>query len=182
MGEKSAANLVNALEQAKHTTLPRFIYALGIHEVGEATALGVAQHFGSLQKLQQATTEQLEEVDDVGPVVAKNIQEYFSLESNQELITALQSAGLEWPDLEVLEPENASLAGNTYVITGKFSELTRNEIKASLQSLGAKVAGSVSSKTTALIAGEKAGSKLSKANDLGIPVFDEQQLNKLLDS
>jgi len=121
-------------------------------------------------------------VDDVGPVVAKNIQEYFSIESNQELITALRSAGLKWPDLEVLEPQNASLAGNTYVITGKFSELTRNEIKASLQSLGAKVSGSVSSKTTALIAGEKAGSKLSKATELGIPVYDEQQLNKLLDS
>lgn len=182
MGEKSASNLVNALEQAKQTTLPRFIYALGIHEVGEATALGVAQHFGNLQLLMQASTEQLEEVDDVGPVVAKNIHEYFSLDSNQELINQLRSAGLKWPDLEVIESENASLAGNTYVITGKFSELTRNEIKASLQSLGAKVVGSVSSKTTALIAGEKAGSKLSKATDLGVPVFDEQQLNELLES
>lgn len=182
MGEKSAANLVQALEHAKETSLPRFIYALGVHEVGEATALALAQHFGELQKIQQASTEELEAVPDVGPVVANNITQYFSHVENRKLVKALQSAGVTWPDIDVADATDAILAGQTYVITGKFDSMSRNEIKAQLQQLGAKVAGSVSSKTTALIAGEKAGGKLGKATDLGIPILDQQQLDELLHS
>ena len=153
---------------------------MGIHEVGEATALGVAQFFGGLEQLQQASVEQLEEVPDVGPVVAKNIHEFFSSDTQQQMLHELQQAGVTWPDIEVLDQADASLAGNTYVITGKFGDLNRSQIKSSLQQLGAKVAGSVSSKTTALIAGERAGSKLNKASELGIPVLNEEQLNELL--
>lgn len=182
MAEKSAQNLLDALETSKATTLERFIYALGIREVGEATAKSLVKHFGNLPALMQADEDELQTVSDVGPIVAGHIHTFFQQAHNLEIIDKLQQAGIHWQDIDVTAVDEADLplAGNTYVITGKFSELSRNDIKAQLEAKGAKVAGSVSSKTTALIAGEKAGSKLTKAEELGITVFTEEELSALL--
>ncbi|WP_422121141.1 NAD-dependent DNA ligase LigA [Neptunicella marina] len=176
MGEKSAVNLINALEKAKTTTLPRFIYSLGIREVGEATAANLANHFLTLEAIQQASLEQLQEVADVGEVVAKHVLAFFAEQHNLDVINGLIDAGVNWPALEKRDAESLPLDGQTWVITGTFSVMGRSEAKAKLQELGAKVAGSVSAKTHALAAGEKAGSKLSKAQELGVQVLDEQQL------
>lgn len=172
MGEKSATNLVNALEKAKQTTLARFIYALGIREVGEATAANVANHFGTLQALQDADQAALEAVNDVGPIVAKHIHTFFRQPHNLETIQALIEAGITWQESEVTQGPTP-LEGQTWVLTGAMESMTRDEGKARLQALGAKVAGSVSKKTTCLVAGEAAGSKLTKAEQLGVEVIDE---------
>jgi DNA ligase (NAD+) len=179
MGDKSAENLVNALEKSKATTLERFIFALGIREVGEATAKILARHFGSLENLQSADEETLRLVPDVGPVVAANIAQFFREAHNGDTIRHLRELGVHWADYEARPPEALPLAGKTYVITGTLSR-SRDEIKADLEALGAKVAGSVSKKTTALIAGENAGSKLDKAESLGVEVLDEAALSVLL--
>jgi DNA ligase (NAD+) len=181
MGEKSATNLLNALENSKKTSLARFIYALGIREVGEATARNLAQAFGDIAPLMQANVEQLQAVNDVGPIVAKFIVEFFTQERNQEIVTVLQSKGVVWPIVEI-DHANLPLVGLTYVLTGTLNQLTRDQAKQQLQNLGATVAGSVSKKTYCVVAGESAGSKLKKAEDLGIKVMDEQGLIDLLNN
>ena len=180
MGPKSAANLVNALEAAKQTTLAKFIYSLGIREVGEATAQNLASHFHTLDAIMKADIDSLIEVSDVGEIVAKHIHSFFSETSNQEVVNALLEQGIHWQEVEVKEASEQPLTGLTYVITGTLSGISRNDAKARLQALGAKVAGSVSAKTHALVAGEKAGSKLTKAQDLGVDVLSEDDLMALL--
>ena len=182
MGGKSADNLLAALNKAKNTTLPRLLYALGIREVGEATAKVLAEHFGSLDKIQQATIEQLEEVSDVGPVAAAYIHAFFKEQHNDELIAKLQQQGINWPNIEVKAKEELPFFGKTFVVTGTLSDMSRDEAKAALQALGAKVSGSVSKKTDYVVAGEKAGSKLTKAQELGVAVLDEEGFKKLVSS
>lgn len=179
MGEKSATNLIASLEKSKATTLPKFIFSLGIREVGEATARSLAMHFGSLENVIKATQEQLEEVSDVGPVVAKNIVAFDHQSHNREVIEKLIKSGMHWDDVETRPASEQPLAGKTIVLTGALS-VSRNEAKDALQALGAKVSGSVSKKTAYVIAGADAGSKLAKAQDLGIPVLDEDALKKIL--
>ena len=182
MGEKSGANLLAALQRSKRTTLPRLLYALGIREVGEATALSLARHFGDLDALIEAARshpEQVEQVADVGPVVAAELRAYFAAPAHRELIERLREAGVHW---EPLEPRAAALplAGQTFVLTGTLPGMTRPQAQAALSALGAKVAGSVSKKTTYLVAGDAPGSKLEKAHALGVPVLDEAGLRALL--
>ncbi|MBB6521790.1 NAD-dependent DNA ligase LigA [Pseudoteredinibacter isoporae] len=180
MAEKSAQNLLDALEQSKQSSLPRFLFALGIREVGEATARNLAQHFGNLPALMKADAEQLLEVGDVGPIMAEFIVSFFADERNREEVARLQAAGIQWPDIEVKSDDELPLKDLTYVLTGTLEQMSRNEAKAALQELGAKVAGSVSAKTSVLVAGPGAGSKLSKAQDLGIEIIDEDALIALL--
>jgi DNA ligase (NAD+) len=176
MGEKSALKLLNAIKAAKSTTLPRFIYALGIREVGEATALNLANHFASLDALMAASMEQLLEVSDVGTVVAEHLYHFFREPHNQQVVSALLAQGLHWPVIALQQVSEQPLSGQTIVLTGTLSSMGRDEAKALLQRLGAKVSGSVSAKTHAVIAGENAGSKLAKASELQVPVWDEQQM------
>ncbi|MCO6411980.1 MAG: NAD-dependent DNA ligase LigA [Thiogranum sp.] len=179
MGDKSAAKLIKALERSKKTALDRFLFALGIREVGETTARTLAQAFGELEPLMKASREQLEAVHDIGPVVAEHIVNFFQQKHNREVIDKLVKAGVHWP--AVKRQRHQPLQGNTYVITGTLAAMTRDEAKEKLQALGAKVSGSVSAKTTALIAGENPGSKLAKAESLGVPVLSEQDLGELLE-
>ncbi len=176
MGEKSALKLLAAIEQSKHSTLPRFIYALGIREVGEATALNLAQHFRSLDALRVATLEQLLAVADVGAVVAGQILHFLAEPHNQAVIDGLIAVGVQWPDIAEKAQTAQPLAGQTMVLTGTLIAMGRDEAKDKLQQLGAKVAGSVSAKTSAVIAGDNAGSKLAKAEELGVVVWTEQQM------
>jgi DNA ligase (NAD+) len=180
MGEKSADNLLAAIEKAKSTTLPRLLFALGIREVGEATALALANHFGSLEKLMQADESALTQVSDVGPVMAGHIAHFFSNSENHQVIEQLRARGVVWPEHQ---PQQISdrLAGQIIVLTGTLETMTRDEARDRLQALGAKVAGSVSKKTSFVIAGPGAGSKLDKAVELGVPVYDEQHLTQLLE-
>jgi DNA ligase (NAD+) len=180
MGEKSADNLLEALEQGKQTTLPRFIFALGIREVGEATALNLARHFGSWEVMAGASEEQLLEVNDVGPVVADHLVQFFDSASSMAVVSALREAGVCWPDIEVVPAQALPLAGQAWVVTGRLDALSRNDAKAHLQDLGAKVAGSVSAKTHCVVAGPGAGSKLAKASELGVEVIDEEAFLGLL--
>ncbi|WPC73311.1 NAD-dependent DNA ligase LigA [Vibrio porteresiae] len=185
MGPKSAQNVVNALTKAKETSLPRFLYSLGIREVGEATALNLAQHFLTLEAIMQASVEQLIEVPDVGAVVANHVNAFFDQERNQQVITRLRELGVHWPELAAKSEAEAAaqpLAGKTVVLTGSLSQLSRNDAKAALQALGAKVAGSVSKNTDIVFAGEAAGSKLVKAQELGVEVRTEQDLIDLLNA
>ncbi|SEM18844.1 NAD-dependent DNA ligase LigA [Halomonas daqiaonensis] len=172
MGKKSSENLVAALEKAKKTTLARFIFALGIREVGEATAVNLARHFGRLEALMEADIETLEAVEDVGPVVAAHVHTFFRQPHNRETIDDLIACGLSWKEEEVGERPQP-LAGQSWVLTGTLESMTRDEGKARLQALGAKVAGSVSRKTACVVAGEAAGSKLEKAEQMGVEVIDE---------
>ncbi|MGQ4275557.1 NAD-dependent DNA ligase LigA [Pseudidiomarina sp. E22-M8] len=182
MGEKSAENIVGAIATSKQTTLPRFLYALGIREVGEATAANLASYFASLEALQAASQAELEKVDDVGKVVASHIFQFFREPHNQDVVRELLELDISWPEVEKLAESEATLAGNTYVLTGTLTQLTRDEAKQALQARGAKVSGSVSAKTTAVIAGDNAGSKLSKAEQLGVPVLSETDLLQLIGS
>lgn len=182
MGAKSAQNLVDALERSKATTLPRFLFALGIREVGEVTAQRLAEQLHSLDAIMQAEPALLETVPDVGPIVASHVHQYFLNPTHQEQVKALLAAGIHWPDAAPVEVADSPVAGKTVVLTGTLSNLARDDAKARLQALGAQVTGSVSAKTDLLIAGEKAGSKLTKAQSLGIEVWDEAALQKLLDS
>lgn len=179
MGEKSAQNLLDALERSKETTLAHFLYALGIREVGEATSQTLAQQFGSLEALEKASEEELQETPDIGPIVAAHIAAFFHQPHNREVIDKLLQAGIHWPVVERAAEEVLPLKGKTFVLTGNLSR-HRSEIKAELQALGAKVAGSVSRKTDYVVAGEAAGSKLAKAEELGITILDEEQLDELL--
>ena len=179
MGKKSAENLVAALEKSRATTLPRFIYALGIREVGEATALSLARHFGRWDALVQASEEQLLAVDDVGPVVADHLRQFFDSAGSMAVIAALRGAGVHWPDVDVATGA-VPLQGETWVVTGTLESMSRDQAKAHLQALGAKVAGSVSARTHTVVAGPGAGAKLTKALELEVNVIDEEQLLSLL--
>ena len=179
MGEKSADNLLAAINKAKSTTLPRLLYGLGIREVGEATALSLATHFGSLENLMQANQEALEQVADVGPIMAEHIAHFFANEENDKVIAQLRERGVTWPEHQA-QSVSDELAGQTWVLTGTLETMTRDEARAALQALGAKVSGSVSKKTSCVVAGPGAGSKLDKANELGVKVIDEQDLIDLL--
>ncbi|MGV6825508.1 MAG: NAD-dependent DNA ligase LigA, partial [bacterium] len=180
MGEKSAQNLLDALEKSKRTTLPRFLYSLGIREVGEATSLALANQFGDLDAIVAATEEALQETPDVGPIVAAHIHSFFEQAHNREVIEALVAAGILWPAIERLTEDAQSLAGKTFVLTGTLSQ-PRGAYKAELQARGAKVAGSVSKKTDYVVAGDAAGSKLTKAQDLGVEILDEKALVAMLE-
>jgi DNA ligase (NAD+) len=183
MGEKSATNVLAALDKAKQTTLGRFLYALGIREVGVVTAQSLADHFGFLQRIMDASIEQLLDVADVGSVVASHVVNFFAEAHNRTVIEQLKNAGVVWPEGEPARAaaEDLPLAGQTAVITGTLTALSRDEAKAHLQTLGAKVTGSVSAKTDFLVAGEKAGSKLAKATQLGVSVWDETRLLAVLE-
>lgn len=179
MGKKSAENLITALESSKSTTLERFIYALGIRNAGEGTAKGLARYFGSLEAIQAANEETLKLVPDIGVIVAANVAQFFAEAHNRDTIQHLRDLGVHWANYEAKPAEALPLAGKTYVITGTLSR-AREDIKADLEALGAKVSGSVSKKTTALIAGENAGSKLTKAQELGVEILGEDSLSVLL--
>ena len=179
MGDKSAGNLIAAIDRSRNPVLWRFLYALGIREVGEATAKALASHFGTLEAIAEADEETLQTVPDVGPIVAGHIRSFFEQPHNQETLAALKAAGLVWQEEEVVEGE-APLQGQTWVLTGAMAQLTRDEAKEKLERLGAKVAGSVSKKTACVVAGEAAGSKLAKAEKLEIPVLDEAAFLDLL--
>ncbi len=176
MGEKSAANLIQSLEKCKKTTLAKFMYSLGIREVGEATAAHLAAHYCELEAIKQADIESLQEVSDVGAIVAQHLVNFFAEEHNVEVINELLAVGITWPKIEKIEVDALPLAGLTYVLTGSLQEMDRTEAKAKLQALGAKVAGSVSAKTSCVVAGEKAGSKLTKAQSLGVDIMNEAQM------
>jgi DNA ligase (NAD+) len=182
MADKSAANVIAAIEKSKQTTLARFIFALGIRHVGEATAKDLALHFGSLDALMDADEAALLEVRDVGPVLAQSIARFFAERHNREVIAQLRSAGVRWRDHAPQRAAPGRLAGLTLVLTGTLPALSREEAKALIEAQGGKVAGSVSAKTNYVVAGAEAGSKLTKAQELGIPVLDEDGLRKLLAS
>jgi DNA ligase (NAD+) len=182
MAEKSAGNLIEAINRSCDTTLARFIFALGIREVGEATARSLALAFGDLHPLMHADEDTLQQVPDVGPVVASNIHAFFQQPHNLEVIGKLIAAGIHWPVVEPREATEQTLNGLTFVLTGTLSMMTRDEAKQKLQAMGAKVSGSVSKKTTAVVAGEKAGSKLDKAQSLGVRVMTEEELMALMET
>lgn len=177
MAEKSARNLLEALEKSKQTTFERFLYALGIREVGEATAAALAEHYQTIEELEQATVDELQEIPDIGPIVAQHIQAFFQEPHNTKVIHELLAKGVRWQQ-RPSEPKakKSPLAGKTVVITGTLAGMTRDEAKDKLRALGAKVTGSVSKKTDFVIVGENAGSKATKARELGIPLLDEKHL------
>lgn len=179
LGDKSAANLLISLGKSKATSLAKFLYSLGIREVGEATAASLAKHFCDLDSIIQADVEALQEVNDVGIVVAEHVFNFFREAHNLEVIHALIEAGIHWPKIDKVALESLPLTGQTYVLTGTLSQMDRNEAKEKLQTLGAKVAGSVSAKTSVVVAGASAGSKLAKAETLGIKVINEDDMLQL---
>ena len=178
MGEKSAQNLLQAIDRSRNTTLPRFIYALGIRNVGEATAKDLARHFGALETLMAAEVEALLQVNDVGPVVAESVQQFFAETHNLEVIAELRRLGVHWE--EGASRQGGALAGKTFVLTGTLPTLSRDEARELIEAAGGKVSGSVSKKTDFVVAGNEAGSKLAKAQELGIALLDEAGLRALL--
>jgi len=180
MGKKSAEKMIKSLEKSKSTTLTNFLYALGIREVGESTAGILAQHFGMLDNLMSATKADLQKIPDIGPVAAQHIVAFFQQSHNREVIQRLQAMGVHWATQAETQMAR-TLAGQTFVLTGTLSTMTRTQAKNSLQNLGAKVSGSVSKKTHCVVAGEKAGSKLKQAQDLGVKIIDEAGFIALLD-
>jgi len=180
MAEKSASNLIVAIAASKKTTLAKFLYALGIREVGEATAHTLAKNFGSIELIAKASVDELLEIDDVGPIVARYIVNFFQNPDNLSIIQALRDAGVEWEDIDLSSLEAQPLKGQTWVLTGGMEIMSRAEAKDKLQALGAKVASSVSAKTTQVVAAPGAGSKLTKAKTLDIAVMDEQQFVSFL--
>jgi len=182
MAAKSAANVVAALEKSKTTTFARFLYGLGIRQVGETTAKDLARHFGSIDRLMAASVEQLLEVDDVGPIVAESIHTFFAQPHNREVIEQLRAAGIAWPENDgAADRRPKPLAGRTFVLTGTLPTLAREDAKAAIETAGGRVTGSVSKKTDFVVAGDEAGSKLDKARELGIAVIDEAALTALLE-
>lgn len=172
MGKKSAQNLVDAIEKSKNTSLARFLFALGIREVGDATALALVNHFGDIDPIAQAESDALESIEDIGPIVAQHIASFFANKDNLALIKKLRKAGINWPVVDTSAAEKP-LTGQTFVLTGTLEAMPRNEAKAQLLALGAKVAGSVSKNTSCVVAGPGAGSKLTKAEELGLKILDE---------
>jgi DNA ligase (NAD+) len=179
MADKSAQKLHSAIAAAKQTSLPRFLYALGIRDVGEATALALAQHFGGIQALRQATEEEIQRVPDVGPVVAKNVAAYFGDKDNAGIVDRLLAGGVTWP-APAAQSADSELTGKTFVLTGTLQAMTREAAEEAIVQLGGKVSGSVSKKTHYVVAGAEAGSKLKKAQQLGIEILDEAAFLKLL--
>jgi DNA ligase (NAD+) len=183
LGEKSAKNLVAALEKSKKTTLARFLYALGIRDVGESTAAALANHFGSLEALQDANEAAIQEVQDVGPVVAAHVYTFFQQPHNREVIQALRELGVHWPAQKArAAPTEGPLTGKTFVLTGTLESMSRDEAGDRITALGGKVTGSVSKKTSYVVAGSEAGSKLTKAQELGVEILDEAAFLTLLES
>ena len=180
MGEKSAANLVAALEKSRKTTLPRFLFALGIRNVGETTAQTLARHFGTLEAIMDADEATLVEVQDVGPVVAQSIVGFFREKHNRDVIRKLRAAGVEWKQETAPTKAEQTLMGKTFVLTGTLSGMSRNDAKDALQRLGAKVSGSVSKKTDYVVVGDDPGSKATRAEELGVTMIDENELKKLI--
>ncbi len=180
MGDKSATKLLKALQASKETTLARFIFALGIHDVGETTAKTLADHFQSLEKLEEASFDELLSIRDIGPVVANNVITFFKQKHNREVIDALLKTGIHWPKVNSQVSQAQPLSGKTFVITGTLSDMSRDEAKQALQALGAKVTGSVSKNTDYVVAGEKPGSKVDKARQLGVEVLTEEQFKAFL--
>jgi DNA ligase (NAD+) len=180
MAEKSAANLVAALEASKQTTLQRFLFALGIRDVGEATAAALAGHFGSFEALAAASREEIEEVPDIGPVIAEHVQDFFREQHNRDVIAKLRKSGVTWPDVVKPAAGDLPLAGKTFVLTGTLAGMGRAEAQDRIRELGGKASGSVSSKTDYVVAGSDAGSKLRKAEKLGVQIIDEAQFLKLI--
>jgi DNA ligase (NAD+) len=180
MGEKSASKLVQAIDRSRDTTLPRLLFALGIRDVGEATALALAQHFGSLDKLLDASAEEVQQVQDVGPVVAAHVAAFFASPEHRKVIARLREVGVKWADVVRPSVEGQPFAGMTFVITGTLDSMSREEAQEALIALGAKVSGSVSRKTRYVVAGTEAGSKLQKATELGVEVLDEPKFIELL--
>lgn len=180
MAEKSAGNLLAAIEQSKNTTLARFIFGLGIRHVGEATAKELARHFGQLDSLMSASQEELMQVSDIGPVVAASLRTFFDQAHNREVVEQLRALGVHWPEMQAAARSGLALSGKTLVITGTLASLSRDQAKELIESAGGKVAGSVSQKTDYLVAGAEAGSKLLKAQTLGVTVLDEAQLLALI--
>lgn len=180
-GEKSAKNLVASLEKSKATTLPRFVFALGIHSVGETTAQTLANHFTTLENIMSADEELLLEVPDVGPIVAGNLVKFFKQSHNREVVEQLISVGIHWPEIKKKSEGDQPLLGKIFVVTGTLETMGRNDAKAALQELGAKVSGSVSKKTDYVVVGENPGSKASKAADLGVTILDEKTFLALID-
>jgi DNA ligase (NAD+) len=181
MADKSAQNILDALEKSKQTTLPRFLFGLGIRHVGEATAKALARHFGKLGAIMDAPEEALLAVADVGPIVAKSIRTFFDQAHNREVVEQLRACGVTWPEGEPAPVAAQPLSGQTFVLTGTLPTLGREEAKALIEAAGGKVAGSVSKKTSFVVAGAEAGSKLDKARELGVAVLDEEQLKEMLD-
>jgi DNA ligase (NAD+) len=178
---KSAQNVIDALNASKQTTLARFIYGLGIRNVGEATAKDLAKHFGGLLALQQADTEALLQVNDVGPIVAESVLQFFAEPHNMQVIDSMQQLGLSWPEMQPNRVDNGHLSGKTFVLTGTLPNLSRDACQAKIEAAGGKVSGSVSKKTDFVVAGSDAGSKLEKARDLGVAVIDEATLLTMLE-
>jgi DNA ligase (NAD+) len=181
MAKKSAQNVLDALEKSKTTSLASFIYSLGIRHVGESTAKSLAKHFGSLDALLASDENHILSVNDIGPVVAQSILSFFADPLNRQLVDQLRASGIHW---EEGEPEQSSdlLAGKTFVLTGTLPTLSRDDARAMIEAAGGKVAGSVSKKTSYVVAGEEAGSKLTRAEELGVAILDEEQFLKLLES
>ena len=180
MGLKSAQNVREALQKSKQTTLPRFLFGLGIRHIGEATAKDLARHFGTLDAIMGASEEQLLAVNDVGPIVAKSLRTFFDQPHNREVVAQLRACGVTWEEGEAASQSPKPLAGKTFVITGTLPSLSRDQAKDLLEAAGAKVAGSVSKKTDYVLAGSEAGSKLTKAQELGVAVIDEAAMAALL--
>jgi len=176
MAQKSAQNIVDALEKSKSTTLNRFLFALGIRNVGESTAKDLARFFGNLESIMHATAEQLMAVPDVGPIVAQSIVDFFSEQHNSEVVQQLRTLGLHWEEHQSTGTQNMPLSGKTFVLTGTLASMSRDEAKSRLEALGAKVAGSVSKKTDCVVTGEEAGRKLIRAQELNVPIWNEAEL------
>jgi DNA ligase (NAD+) len=181
MAEKSATNVLKAIEKSRKTTLPRFIFALGIRNVGETTARDLARHFGKLESLMQANEAALQQAPDVGPVVAQSIVHFFAESHNRDVIAQMRAAGVHWPEMQVVRAAALPLSEKTFVLTGTLPNLSREEAKERIEAKGGKVAGSVSKKTDYVVAGTDPGSKLEKARELGVAVLDERGLLELLD-
>jgi len=180
MAEKSANNLLNAIEKSKQTSLPRFLYALGIPQVGETTAGILANHFTTLGKIESASSEELQSLEDVGPIVAQDVMVFFKQSHNLEVIRKLVNAGVHWPAIEKLEQPDSEIKGKIFVLTGTLTLFTRNDAKRALQEKGAKVTGSVSAKTDYVVVGDNPGSKADKAVKLGVEIIDEERLQQML--
>jgi DNA ligase (NAD+) len=180
MGERSAARLMDAIDASRKTTLARFLYALGIPEVGDATSRLLARHFGSLDKLMAASEDDLKAVPDIGPVMAAGITAFFRQRENQQVIAGLRAAGVSWDDLPETVQARQTLRGQTFVLTGTLAAMSRDQAKAKIEALGGKVSGSISARTNYLVCGENPGSKLDRATALGVAVLDEEGLLALL--
>jgi len=180
MGDKSAVNLIESLEKSKKTSLARFLFALGIRDVGEATAESLARHFGTLETLRQSAIEQIEEVPDIGPITAAHVHAFLAAPRNARVIDSLIKLGVKWPEARAAAPKSNKLDGQTFVLTGTLSTMTRDDAGDLIRKHGGKVAGSVSKKTDFVVAGENAGSKLRKATELGVNVIGEEELLKMI--